>query len=274
MGFELPEILKISKQMGDILIGKKINNIVLTEYSSSIIKQGMSNLDTRQKDILNSTIQKITPKGKWIFFEFENNNFLMFGEIIGKFLYFQNEKSLPQKFHVLFQFDDGTKMSFQSSLYAFLTVATEEEKNLHKYAGSIGHSPNEEEFTSDYFNSILLQNEKKPIKALLNIQEQISGLGNVYINDILFEAQIHPKRKVSNLTQLEKDNLYNSIIKITTTAIELGGSADEYDLYGNPGKYARIMDKNSPICRKCGDKIVKENVLGSSSYYCPKCQKI
>jgi formamidopyrimidine-DNA glycosylase len=273
MGFELPEILKLSKQMEDILIGKKINNILLTDYSRSIIKQGMSNLDKRQNDILNSTIKKITSKGKWIFLEFENDNFLMFGEIIGKFLYFKKEQSLPQKFHVLFEFDDGIRMTFQSSLYAFLIVATDEEKQSHKYAGNIGPSPNEMKFGLDYFNSILTQNEKKPIKAVLNTQDQISGLGNTYINDILFDAQIHPKRKVSNLTQSERDIIYNSIIKITSTAIELGGSADEYDLYGNPGKYSRIMDKNSFICRKCGEKIVKENVLGSSSYYCPKCQK-
>jgi formamidopyrimidine-DNA glycosylase len=274
MGFELPEILKVSKQMEDILIGKKIDDIILAEQSRSILKQGMSNLDNRQNDILNSTIKKIAPKGKWIFLEFENNNFLMFGEIIGKFLYFEKGKSLPQKFHVLFQFDDGTSLTFQSSLYAFLTVATEEEKNLHKYAGRIGLSPNEKDFTLDYFNRILVQNEKKPIKALLNLQDQISGLGNAYINDILFEAQIHPKRKVSDINQLEKGNLYNSIVKIVTTAIELGGSIGEYDLYGNPGKYSRIMDKNTPICIKCGEKIVKENVLGSSSYYCPNCQKI
>ena len=274
MGFELPEVLKVSKQMKDKLMGKKITDVVLTEHSKSLIKQGMSNLDTRQNDILNTPIKKITPKGKWIFLEFQNDNFLMFGEIIGKFSYLEKGDSLPQKFHVSFQFDDGSNMTFQSSLYAFLTVATKDEKKIHRYAGNIGPSPNEIEFTSGYFNQILSQNEKKPIKAALNVQDQISGLGNVYINDILFEASIHPKRKVSDINQIERNNIYDSIIKITTSAVQLGGSVDEFDLYGNPGDYIRIMGKSTSLCRRCGEKVVKENILGSSSYYCPKCQKL
>lgn len=274
MGFELPEILKISRQMQDKLIGKKIKDITLTDYSKSIIKQGMSNLDKRQNDILNTHIKKITPKGKWIFLEFENDNFLMFGEIIGKFLYLEKRQSLPQKYHVKFQFDDDSNMTFQSSLYAFLTVATMEEKRNHRYAGNIGPSPNEIGFSPKYFKRILLQNDKKPIKAVLNMQEQLSGLGNAYINDILFEAKIHPKTKSSELNSEEKDKLYDSIIKVIKFAIELGGSLDECDIFGKSGGYTRIVDKNTSECKRCKSKIQKENIWGSSSYYCPACQKI
>ena len=274
MGFELPEVLKVSKQMENKLVGKKITNIVLTEYSKSIIKQGMSNLDTRQNDILNNSIKKIKPKGKWIFLEFQNNNILMFGEIIGKFSYIEKGESLPLKYHVIFQFDDGSSLTFQSSLYAFLTVATREEKEMHRYAGNVGPSPNESNFSLDYFLQVLSNNEKKPIKSALNIQDQISGLGNAYINDILFETGIHPKRKISDLSQIERNDIFDSIIKIITSAIQLGGSVDEFDLYGNPGEYSRIMDKNTTLCKKCGEKVIKENILGSSSYFCPNCQRI
>lgn len=274
MGFELPEICKVSKQMEDKIIGKKFTNIVLTERLNSIIKQGMSNLDKRKEDILNTNITKVIPKGKWIFLEFQNNNILMFGEIIGKFSYSEKGESLPPKYHVIFQFDDGSSLTFQSALYAFLTVATRDEKSQHRYAGNIGPSPNESNFSLDYFLQVLSNNEKKPIKSVLNIQDQISGLGNVYINDILFEAGIHPKRKVSDLSQIERNDIFDSIIKIITSAIQLGGSVDESDLYGNQGKYSRIMDKNTPLCRKCSEKVIKENILGSSSYFCPKCQKL
>ncbi|MCC7573031.1 MAG: hypothetical protein KO464_06550 [Candidatus Methanofastidiosum sp.] len=165
-------------------------------------------------------------------------------------------------------------MIFQSSLYAFLTIATRDEKNQHRYAGNIGPSPNESDFSLDYFLQVLSNNEKKPIKSVLNIQDQISGLGNAYINDILFESGIHPKRKVSNLNQIERNNIFDSIIKIITSAIQLGGSTDEFDLYGNSGEYSRMMDKNTLVCRKRGEGVIKENILGSSSYLCPKCQKL
>lgn len=102
MGFELPEILKVSKQMEEELVGKKIIDITLNENFKSIVKQGMSNLDKRQNDILNTSINKITPKGKWIFLEFENNNILMLGEIIGKFLYKKREDHSPQNIILVF----------------------------------------------------------------------------------------------------------------------------------------------------------------------------
>jgi len=274
MGFELPEIIKISKQMEDNLIYKKILDITLTENSKLIIKQGMSNLDKRKNEIIDTKITSVYSKGKWIFLEFENKNILMLGEIIGRFSYLINGESLPPKYHFLFKFDDGSNLIFQSSLYAFLVVANPEEKKLHRYAGNIGPSPNETEFTREYFLDLISQNIKKPIKAVLNLQDQISGIGNVYINDILFEAKIHPKTKVLDLTNDEINKLYDSIVMIIKNSIELGGSNDECDLYGNTGRYKRLIDKNTAYCERCKSKINKENILGSSSYYCPNCQKL
>ena len=273
MGLEIPEILTISEQMKENLLDKEITNIILTKHSESTIKQGMSNLDNRNKDILNSKIKRITSKGKWIFLEFKNGSILMFGEIIGKFLYIKKDLPLPPKYHVSFQFDDGSIVTLNLFLYAFIVVATLEEKKVHRYAGNIGISPNESEFTLDYFLHVLSNNENKSIKAALNLQEEMSGLGNAYINDILYMAKIHPKRKVSDLKEIERNNLYDSIIKTINSAIELGGSSDEYDLYGNLGKYVRLMGKNTNECKLCGNKILKENILGSSSYFCPVCQK-
>ncbi|NMC77544.1 MAG: hypothetical protein GYA60_09675 [Candidatus Methanofastidiosa archaeon] len=260
--------------MQEKLVGKKITNIILTDRLNSMIKQGMSNLDKRKEEIINTNITRIYPKGKWIFLEFHNDNLLMLGEIIGKFSYFEKTNSLPSKYHVAFQFSDESYLTFQSSLYAFLTIATREEKRMHRYAGNIGPSPNEPDFSQDYFLKVMSQNEKKPIKAALNMQDLISGLGNVYINDILYDSKIHPKSKISSLTSNDLNTIYISIIRIINSAIELGGCSEEFDLYDLTGKYNRIMSKNRPHCSRCGTKIVKENVLGSSSYYCPNCQKI
>ncbi|MDY6964727.1 MAG: zinc finger domain-containing protein [Halobacteriota archaeon] len=108
------------------------------------------------------------------------------------------------------------------------------------------------------------------------MQSEISGLGDAYINDILYEAKIHPKKKVSELKDDEKKDLYDATIKIIKSAIKGAGSSDEYDLFGKPGNYKRIMDKDSvgTKCKRCVAEIVKTNVLGSSAYTCPNCQKI
>lgn len=276
MGFELPEILNLSQEMRNTINGKVIKEIVLGERLKSLVKQGMSNLDQRKDEILNSPIKSIEAKGKWIFIKFENELFLLLGEIIGKFLYHSESDQIPSKYHVLFKFEDGTFLTFQSSLYAFLLVADEEQLKEHKYAGNIGPSPVDKEFTYSYFDEVLSRYKNRGIKGVLNLQGEISGLGNAYINDILYKAKIHPKTKVSALTDDQKKELYETIADVMNLAVKEGGSSTEYDLFGEPGKYVRIMDKKSKdmMCERCGSKIVKMNVLGSSSYVCPKCQKI
>ncbi|UCH14788.1 MAG: hypothetical protein JSV22_02205 [Bacteroidales bacterium] len=276
MGLELPEVLNISKQMDHTVRGKTIKNVLLGDRCSGIIKLGMCNLDRRKDEIVNSTVSSIEARGKWIFLEFNNGKFLLLGELIGKLLYHKDESEIPEVYHVLFEFDDNTSLSFQSSLYGFLEIDDPEQLEEHKYAGNIGISPDDKKFTYSYFKNVLLRNEKKPVKALLGLQTDISGLGNVYINDILYEAKLHPKRKAVELEESEQNKLYETVVEITKSAIELKGSTQEVDLFGKPGRYIRIMDKDSTGegCKRCGTRIVKMNILGSSSYFCPGCQKI
>lgn len=276
MGFELPEIIKLSKQMDTTIKDKIIIEIILGDRSKGLIKQGMCNLDIRKDEILNSPIKSIKTRGKWIFLEFQNGKFLILGEIIGKFIYHQKDIEIPPNYHILFEFEDGTALTFQSSLYAFLEVADKEQLEDHKYAGNLGPSPQDKEFTYSYFDSVLSRYKNRGIKGVLNLQGEISGLGNAYINDILYQAKIHPKSKVSALSDEKKSKLYDIMVKTINQAVEEGGSSKEYDLFGETGKYVRIADR--PVkdlkCARCGAKIVKMNVLGSNSYICPECQKL
>lgn len=276
MGLELPEILNLSRQMETTLNGKIITEIILGDRSKSLIKQGMCNLDKRNGEILNSPIKSVKTRGKWIFLGFENGKFLLLGEIIGKFLYHHEADQIPLKYHVLFEFEDRTALTFQSSLYAFLEVIDKEQLKNHKYAGNLGPSPVDNTFTYSYFADVLSKYKNRGIKGVLNLQSEISGLGNTYINDILYHAKIHPKAKVSTLNDAKKKKLYDTIIEIMDLAVKKKGSSNEYDLFGEPGAYARMTDQltKNIKCERCGAKIVKMNVLGSSSYICPECQKI
>ncbi len=276
MGLELPEILNLYKQMDKTIKEKVIIEIKLGKRCKGIIKQGMCNLDKRKDEILNSPLKSLKTRGKWIFLEFENEKFLLLGEIIGKFQYYEDANEIPDNYHILFKFKDQTALTFQSSLYAFITVADPEELKNHKYAGNIGPSPLDKEFTYEYFKNILNNYKNRGIKGVLNIQSEIAGLGNAYINDILFQAKIHPKAKVSTLNHAKIKELYDIIIKTMKSAVQAGGSVKEYDLYEKTGDYVRITDqpKKNMKCTHCGANMVKMNVLGSSSYLCPQCQKI
>lgn len=147
----------------------------------------------------------------------------------------------------------------------------------HPYAGKRGISPVSEEFNYERFNQILEnyeEKEKKSIKAFMVSSSGNSGIGNGYLQDILFRAKIHPTRKVADITDRERRNLYDAIKKTMKEAIEQGGRDDEHDLYNNPGKYRRILDSRSKgrPCPVCGTPIEKIQYLGGASYFCPSCQ--
>ena len=120
----------------------------------------------------------------------------------------------------------------------------------------------------------MIKKEKKSIKYFMISKSGISGIGNSYLQDILFKAKIHPKRMVADIDDGECRDLYDAITGTMKEAIELRGRYDERDLYNNPGGYRRILDskaKGNP-CPECGTPIEKIQYLGGASYFCPVCQ--
>ena len=102
----------------------------------------------------------------------------------------------------------------------------------------------------------------------------VAGVGNGYLQDILFRAKIHPKRRVVDISEPERRALYDATRETLGQAAELGGRDTERDLYNKRGKYVRILDsrtKGNP-CPECGTPIEKTQYLGGAAYFCPSCQ--
>jgi formamidopyrimidine-DNA glycosylase len=102
----------------------------------------------------------------------------------------------------------------------------------------------------------------------------IPGLGNAIAQDIMFRAQLDPKRSIDTLTAQEQEALHTAIVDTVQEIIAQGGRYDETDLYGNPGGYVRLMDKNAAgqPCPACGTIVAKMSYLGGTCYFCPSCQ--
>jgi formamidopyrimidine-DNA glycosylase len=139
-------------------------------------------------------------------------------------------------------------------------------------------TPTEPGFTFAYFDKLIdevIQTEKTSAKGLLTQNQLIPGLGNAIAQDILFRARLSPKHPIGDLAKSERRQLYNAIVKTVTQIIAKGGRYDEFDLYGNPGKYVRLMDKNAVErpCPECGGRVQKIAYLGGACYFCANCQK-
>lgn len=108
--------------------------------------------------------------------------------------------------------------------------------------------------------------QKLSIKAFLATEQRIPGLGNGVLQDILWKAKIHPKRKINTLKDENKEVLYSKIKAVLSKMAELGGRDTEKDLHGNNGGYKTMMSKNNigSFFISCGGIIKKENYLGGS----------
>lgn len=273
MAMELPEMTRIAEQLKKELIGKRFTELIFTDKVNKLTEWGFTNL--RQRDITESTITDVRSSGHYVFIEMENGLNLIFGDLVGKILYHSSKDNIPKKYTIAFVLSDNSVLTFHTSLYGYAIALTREEIDEHKYIGHSGISPLDKEFTFDYFDRMLVANEKLKAKKIQSLYDYMIGFQNGYFQDILFCAKVPPLRKIGDLTPKERENLYNCLMDITTKAIAEEGSSDEVDIYGEPGHYRRVMGnhmKNQP-CPRCGAPIIQKNILGSNSYYCGKCQK-
>jgi formamidopyrimidine-DNA glycosylase len=194
-------------------------------------------------------------------------------------LRFHLKNDLPPGKHQLFlKFNDGTSLSASIAMYGGL-LCTPKGKNDNPYyqIAKEKPSPLSDLFTVDYFlNLFTAEDQKLSLKAFLATNQRIPGLGNGVLQDILFNAGFHPRKKIATLNDYEKNNLFVALIETLSRMMELGGRDTEKDFYGNPGGYTTILSKNSlsSPCKRCGSQIIKEAYLGGSIYFCSGCQSV
>lgn len=268
---ELPEIFNLANQMNTELTGKKISGV-------EIRQEKCLNIPAKEFEalVVNTTIGSIISRGKWIFVKLEPDvYFLLSLGMGGNVLYHKAGKTLPDKYQLKFNFNDGTVLSIGFWWFGYAHAVKATESKMHKMTSSLGISPIDDlEFTYEAFSAIL-KGKKCAVKSLLMSQEYLAGIGNVYIQDILFRAKLHPSRKISQLSEDERKLLFGVIRKNLKKATELGGLAYEKDLYNQPGRFKDFLVgyKEGQLCPECGTIIEKIKTGSTASFICPSCQR-
>ena len=195
---------------------------------------------------------------------------------MGAFYTITQEQPLPVKYHLRWDFTDDSKMTYTLQMWGFVKLVEKSEISQEPYARS-GIPPLSEGFTLERFDQLLEEypeKTKKGVKGFLVTSQHINGIGNGYLQDILFRAKIHPARKIPTLTADERQQLFTAIQNTLAEAIKLGGREDERNLFDHPGGYRRLMSNQSvgQPCPDCGTLIQKLSYLGGACYLCPSCQ--
>ncbi|MFU8772678.1 MAG: DNA-formamidopyrimidine glycosylase family protein [Anaerolineales bacterium] len=275
--FELPEFITLADQMNATLKGKIITRGQLGNSPHKFVWYNRSNEEfehlTRGK-----TIGEARIKGKWLFLAFEPGYTLVLGECGGKMLYHAPGSKLPKKYHLYIRFEDESFFTVTTQMWGAMELYEQGQEQNRKYVKGMKTTPIEAEFTLDYFNALLddlIKGEKRSAKSLLTQDQIIPGLGNAIAQDILFQAHLHPRHPLVDLSADQRAALFHAIVDTVKEVTDKGGRYDEFDLFNNPGGYVRLMDKHAQErpCPTCAGEIEKIQYLGGACYFCPRCQK-
>ena len=190
-----------------------------------------------------------------------------------------SEHELPNKHtHIIFELEHGTLYYNDTRMFGYLLYYPDTKTfETENHFGLYGLEPLDRGFTPKYLVGAL-KNKKGRIKAVLMDQKIVTGLGNIYADESLFEAQIRPDRSASSLSLAESARLHKAIVRILRRAIKVGGSSVATyrlldDTRGNYAREHKVYGKEGLKCPRCGTQLEKSLIQTRTTIFCPKCQK-
>ncbi len=179
---------------------------------------------------------------------------------------------------VTFTFDDGSKLFFNDQRkFGWALLLPTVEVPAIDFFQKVGPEPLAEDFTAQDFTARLRRRSRSGVKAVLLDQTVVAGIGNIYADESLWAAKIHPLIRVSSLSDGQLHMLYEGLVKVLRLSIEKGGSTDRnyVDAEGRRGSYltfANVFRREGKLCPRCGATIIKLRVAGRGTHICPVCQ--
>lgn len=270
---ELPEIAVIAKQMDKELSGKRIADVEIRQPK-------ILNMSSQEflKTAKGKIVKGVSSKGKWLFIKLEPTCFMLINLGMGaELLYFKPKQKLPEKTQFKLIFTDKTGFTIHFWWFGYTHLVPEKDLSKHKLTAVLGISPMDKSFTLGYFEK-LIAGKKTAVKNFLLDQKNVAGIGNVYIQDILFKAKLHPSQKTVTLTGKEITALYKAIRDVLSQSIKLDGASFEVGFHGKKGRFTADMFlvgyKPGKPCPTCGTTIEKIRTGSTASYICPNCQRL
>lgn len=290
---ELPEVETIRRGLKDFIVGNKIKNVEVFCAKSFIGEPG---------EIEGCTVNEIRRYGKALVIDFDNDKSMithlrMTGQLIydgGKFLEgasLELERfaaghpsenfvaKLPNKqTRVMIKFTDGVLYFNDQRKFGFMKVVPLEKVEEDSFIKKLAKEP--WQMTADELYKQMQKHKKALVKAVILDQSVICGLGNIYADEALYMAGIHPMRRAGSLSMGEAEKLLEAACEVMTRSIESGGStmATYVKADGTRGdyleKFAQVFRREGEPCGKCGEKIIKIRVAGRGTHICPCCQKM
>ncbi|MEW6188376.1 MAG: bifunctional DNA-formamidopyrimidine glycosylase/DNA-(apurinic or apyrimidinic site) lyase [Thermodesulfobacteriota bacterium] len=271
---ELPEVETVVRRLRLPLTGRKIRSVKILSRS---VLQGPPSAFLRQ--VTGSIIREIRRKGKFILFVLDPpGTMILHLKMTGQVFIEPQSAAVDRHSHLLFRFDDSDIQLRYRDVRKFGFFQYEPADRPESLSGLRRIGPDPFETTCQKFTD-LIQSKRRNIKSFLLDQTMISGLGNIYVDEALFQSGLHPLTQTGVLSKSQIQNLFRIIKKILKRAITAQGSTlrDYRKPDGTSGgfqNYHQVYGRTAEPCPICGFLIKKIRVAGRGTHFCPSCQKL
>jgi formamidopyrimidine-DNA glycosylase len=273
---ELPEVENIRRELDSVLRGKRIAFAEVAR--TSVVKN--TDAGYFEQVMRSNVIDRFDRRGKYLLGRLASGHTLVVHLGMTGQLYLSDAAEVRKKHtHVIWVLADGEEMRF-TDVRRFGGIHLLDTDDVSGISGlhTMGPEPLNESFTVEKFRKLFLKKRSGAIKRWLLDQKFIAGIGNIYADESLFAAGIHPERDIASLSDTEIEMLYDSIQKILKQAIAEGGSSinDYINARGQKGGFQdshKVYGKKDVPCPHCGSPLSSCKIVGRTTTYCRHCQK-
>jgi formamidopyrimidine-DNA glycosylase len=270
---ELPEVETVVRGLRAPLTGRTIIGVEV-RWSGSI---GAPDSDAFVQQLTGKRVTDIDRRGKWVVMKLSGRHTLLAHLRMTGQLVLEPAECPDDKYaRVLLYLDNGQRLRFSDMRKFGRLILTED---VGEVLGDLGPEPLAEDFTAEQFKQMLAQRHGR-VKSLLLNQRFLAGLGNIYVNEVLWRAGIHPLRSANSLSSAEMEALYRATRSVLRAAIVEGGTTLENGNFrqvdGSSGDFAtqlEVYGRESEPCLRCGTSVERIKVGQRSAFFCPCCQQ-
>ena len=270
---ELPEVETVRRGLEKLILGKKISSVEI-RYPKMI----KTDLDQFQKELPGQLVKSMGRRGKYLLFYLTDKVLISHLRMEGKYFYYPDQVPERKHAHVLIHFEDGGTLVYEDvRKFGTMELLAPELLDAYFVSKKLGPEPTEQDFDLEIFRGFL-KKSKKPIKSHLLDQTLVAGLGNIYVDEVLWRAKVHPASPSQSLTRAEATAIHEQTIEVLGQAVEKGGSTIRTytNAFGEDGtmqEFHQVYDKTGEACSRCGAIIEKIQLGGRGTHFCPKCQR-
>lgn len=271
---ELPEVETVKRTLSALVVGKTIREVTV---SLPRIIRRPDDIKMFADNLAGTTISSVERRGKFLKLFADPYVLVSHLRMEGKYRLSKSIDPVEKHDHVIFHFTDGTELRYKDvRQFGTMDLFLRGEEGNAAPLADLGPEPLSDDFTKEWFQSQLNKKTTK-IKVLLLNQHFLVGLGNIYVDEALHRAKIHPERSAKSLTDLETEKLYHAIRETLQTAIDAGGSSvrSYVNGQGEMGYFQlqiKVYGRKDEPCYTCGNPISRLVIGGRGTHICNTCQ--